>query len=189
MPQTLGAALAYPAAIVLRLLPGFGFLSLVRASDRDRLFLDERLFLTGAISVAASSWTALLLAEFGVFGTLRAACLQITLFAAALLIARRFGRRPAWPYARPERAALLVPACLVLTVSFLLHARPSEYIVGGRDPGAYVSAMGVIARTGAITHLDPVVSSIPAEDLSLFYANLDEPPLSSYSLAMSLPSK
>ena len=36
--------------------------------------------------------------------------------------------------------------------------------------------MGVIARTGAITHLDPVVASIPAEDLSLFYANLDEPP-------------
>ncbi len=70
----------------------------------------------------------------------------------------------------------LVPAFAVALAAFLLHARPSEYIVGGRDPGAYVSAMGVIARTGAITHVDPVVASIPADDLSLFYANLDEPP-------------
>ncbi len=176
MPQTLGAALAYPAAIVLLLLPGLGFLSLVRASDREKLPLDERLFLTGAISVAASSWLALGLAEFGAFGTARAAALEIVLCIVVLLIARGLGRRPAWPLARPDRAAALLPALVVLAVSFLLHARPSEYIVGGRDPGAYVSAMGVIARTGAITHLDPVVASIPAEDLSLFYANLEAPP-------------
>ena len=176
MPQTLEAALAYPAALVLLLLPGLGFLSLLRPSDRERLSLDERLFLAGAISVAASSWLALVLAEFGAFGTVRAAALEIALFVAILLIARGLGRRPAWPLARPDRPASLLPALLVLGVSFLLHARPSEYIVGGRDPGAYVSAMGVIARTGAITHLDPVVASIPAEDLSLFYANLEAPP-------------
>ncbi len=176
MPQTLGAALAFPAAFVLLLLPGLGFLSLVRASDRDRLPLDEKLFFTGAISVAASSWIALLLAEFGVFGTVRAAVVEIALLSVVLLLARALGRRPAWPLGRPERAAALLPALFVLALAFLLQARPSEYIVGGRDPGAYVAAMGVIARTGAITHLDPVVASIPAGDLSLFYANLDEPP-------------
>ena len=176
MPQTLGAALAYPAAIVLLLLPGLAFLSLIRAEDRARLRLDERLFLTGAISVAVSSWMALLLAEFGVFGTVRAAAVEIVAFVSVLLVARLVGRRPASPFARPDRAVSLLPALVVAIVAFGLQARPSEYIVGGRDPGAYVSAMGVIARTGAITHLDPVVASIPAEDLSLFYANLDEPP-------------
>ena len=176
MPQTLGPALAIPAAIVLLLLPGLSFLSLLRSSDRDRLGVDERLFLTGAISVAFSSWLALLLAELGVFGTVRAAVTEIVVLAVVFLIARLAGCRPVSPFTRSSRPTRVWPAVLVGTMAFLLHAKPSEYIVGGRDPGAYVSAMGVIARTGAITHLDPVVVSIPAEDRSLFYANLDEPP-------------
>jgi Dolichyl-phosphate-mannose-protein mannosyltransferase len=176
LPQTLGAALALPAAFVLLLLPGLSFLSLLRRSDRDRLGFDERLFLAGAVSVAFSSWVALLLAEIGVFGTVRAAVFELIVLAVVFALARLAGRRPEAPFARPTRPSNLIPALLVAVVAFLLHARPSEYIVGGRDPGAYVSAMGVIARTGAITHKDPVVASIPAEDLSLFYANLDEPP-------------
>lgn len=176
MPQTLGAALALPAAFVLLLLPGLVFLSVLRPADRARLQLDERIFLTGALSVAFSSWVALLLAELGVFDTVRAAAVEIVLFALIGIAVRFMGVRPSAPFAAPDRIVKLVPALAVAIVAFLLHARPSEYIVGGRDPGAYVSAMGVIARTGAITHLDPVVASIPEEDLSLFYANLDEPP-------------
>ena len=176
MPQTLGAALAFPAAFVLLLLPGLFFLSFLRGADRDRLGLDERIFLTGALSVAFSSWVALLLAEFGAFGTVRAAAFELVLFAVAFLIARLLGRAPEAPLSRPARLSSLLPALAVAVVALALHARPSEYIVGGRDPGAYVSAMGVIARTGAITHIDPVVASIPREDLPLFYANLDEPP-------------
>ena len=126
MPQTLGAALAYPAAIVLLLLPGLGFLSVLGASDRERLRLDERLFLTGAISVAASSWIALLLAEFGAFGTVRAAAIEIILFLIVLLIARFLGRRPGWPFAWPDRAVTLLPALFVALIAFLLLARPSE---------------------------------------------------------------
>ena len=176
MPQTLGAALALPAAFVLLLLPGLSFLSLLRRSDRERLGLDERIFLTLALSVAFSSWVALLLAEFSVFGTVRAAGLELILFGSIFLVARLRGRRAEAPFSKPDRLSSLLPALAVAAIAFLLHARPSEYIVGGRDPGAYVSAMGVIARTGAITHLDPVVASIPESDLSLFYANLDEPP-------------
>ncbi len=176
MPPTLEAALAIPAAIVLLLLPGLSFLSLLSRSDRERLGLDERLFLTGAISVALSSWVALLLAEIGAFGTVRAALFEVAVLALVFAIALRLGARPASPFARPALADKVWPSLAVLALAFLLQARPSEYIVGGRDPGAYVSAMGVIARTGAITHLDPVLASIPADDLSLFYANLDEPP-------------
>jgi 4-amino-4-deoxy-L-arabinose transferase-like glycosyltransferase len=162
--------------MVLLLLPGLSFLSLIRSSDRERLGFDERLFLTGAISVAVSSWLALLLAEIGAFGTVRAALVELAAVGVLLLTARLTGRGPADPLGRPGKVASLLPALAVALVAFFLQARPSEYIVGGRDPGAYVSAMGVIARTGAITHLDPVVASIPVEDLSLFYANLDEPP-------------
>jgi hypothetical protein len=176
LPQTLEAALAYPAAFVLLLLPGLVFLSLTRAAGRAKLPFDERIFLTGAISVAVSAWLALLLAEFSAFSTVRAAVIEIVLFAIAVLVARLSGRRLAPPLVRPERVTDLAPALLVLAAAVGLLARPSEYIVGGRDPGAYVSAMGVIARTGAITHLDPVVASIPPDDLSLFYANPEEPP-------------
>ncbi|MBK5256918.1 MAG: glycosyltransferase family 39 protein, partial [Vicinamibacteria bacterium] len=176
MPQTLGAAFALPAAIVLLLLPGLTFFSLAPASSRHRVRLDERLFLIGAISLGASAWVALLLAEMGAFGTIRAAVIECIGCAAAVLMARSRGVRLAAPLSVPSSLSSLRPAFLVLLVAFALQARPSEYIVGGRDPGAYVSAMGVIARTGAITHLDPVVASIPAPDLDLFYANLEEPP-------------
>jgi hypothetical protein len=175
LPQTLATALAFPAAFVLLLVPGLTVLSLLKPADRERLSLDERLFLTGAVSVAFSSWIALLLAELSAFSTVRAALVEIVLLGGVLLSARLAGRRLASPFASPRRPASLLPALIVAVAAFALHARPSEYIVGGRDPGAYVSAMGVIARTGAITHLDPVVASIPPEDRSLFYANLDQP--------------
>ena len=176
MPQNLGAALAIFAGIILLLLPGLAFLSLLRASDRDRLSFDERLFLIGAISVSCSAWLGLLLAEFGVFSTVRAALLEAFACAATVLFVRATGGRLTAPLARPKGVREWLPALTVLIVAFALLAKPSEAIVGGRDPGAYISSMGMIARTGAITHRDPVVASIPAEDLSLFYANLDEPP-------------
>jgi hypothetical protein len=162
--------------MVLLLLPGVFFLSFLRVPDRESLGLDERLFFIGAVSVAFSSWVALLLAEFGGFGTVRAAAFETGLFSVLFVAARFLGRPAASPLSPPSRSGSLLPALSVAVLAFLLQARPSEYIVGGRDPGAYVAAMGVIARTGAITHLDPVVASIPREDLSLFYAHLDEPP-------------
>jgi uncharacterized membrane protein len=76
LPQTLGPAFAVPAAIVLLLVPGLVFLSLLRAVDRDRLGADEKLFIAGSVSVAASSWLALFLAELGMFSTLRAAAIE-----------------------------------------------------------------------------------------------------------------
>ncbi|HET8647867.1 MAG TPA: glycosyltransferase family 39 protein, partial [Vicinamibacteria bacterium] len=56
-----------------------------------------------------------------------------------------------------------------------MQARPTEYLVGGRDPGVYVAAMGLIGRTGGIAYTDPVVQSIPSEDVALFYRNPDAP--------------
>jgi hypothetical protein len=76
-----------------------------------------------------------------------------------------------WPTAR----GLVAGSAAVLALALALQARPSEYLVGGRDPGAYVAAMGLIGRTGGIAYRDPAVLSIPREDLELFYRHADTP--------------
>jgi hypothetical protein len=161
------------ASLAIFLLPGLVFLAL-RARDRDRAALpfDESLFLAVGASVAASSWVGLLLAETGRFSLVGAAILIAGAAALALIVGRRRLRSP---FPRPRGAHEVVPALAVLAVAFVLHARPTEYLVGGRDPGVYVAAMGLIGRTGGIAYTDPTVLSIPAEDVSLFYRNPDAP--------------
>jgi hypothetical protein len=63
----------------------------------------------------------------------------------------------------------------VLLVAFTLQARPTEYLLGGRDPGVYVSAMALIGRTGGIEYTDSAVRAIPPGDVALFYRNPDAP--------------
>src|SRR4029450_8751721 len=74
--------------------------------------------------------------------------------------------------------ATLVPAALVLAAALALQTRPTEYLVGGRDPGVYVSTMALIARTGGIAYTDPGVLAIPAQDVELFYRNPAAPDFS-----------
>src|SRR5205085_814974 len=92
----------------------------------------------------------------------------------ALVLGRRGLGRPWGVLSRND----LLPVALVLALAAGLFAHPSEYIVGGRDPGAYIAAMGTIARTGAIVHADPAVLSIPREDVELFYRNPERPAFS-----------
>jgi len=136
---------------------------------------DEALFLAVALSVMASAWLGLVLAEAGRFSLVTAAA---HLAAAALVTAIAFRARLGLPVRRPRSWADMAPAAAVLALAFLLQARPSEYVVGGRDPGAYVAAMATIGRTGGIVVTDPVVLSIPPEDVELFYRNRDRPDFS-----------
>jgi hypothetical protein len=117
----------------------------------------------------------LLLAELGLFSLPRAA---LWLLAAAALAALVCRRRLGAPLPRPRGAAALVPAALVLAVALALQARPTEYLVGGRDPGVYVATMALIGRTGGIAYTDPGVRAIPAEDVELFYRNPRSPDFS-----------
>lgn len=160
-------AVASLAAPFLFVVPGLVALALLRREHRASLRLDEALWLAIAISVALSSWVALVLAELGRFSLPRAAAV---LAAASLASALRCR---SWPLPRPTRASL--PVLLVLLPAVLLQARPSEYIVGGRDPGAYIASMALIARTGAIVHADPTVTAIPPEDVELFYRHPEKP--------------
>ena len=151
---------------VLFLLPGLLFLSLVKAQDRAILDGIERLFIVAAVSVCASAWTALLLAELGAFTLVRAASL---LAIACIVVAGFARRRLSWPWRAARFTGSSWIAVALLALAFSLQARPSEYLFGGRDPGTYIAAMGQIGRTGAIAYVDPVVLSVPAEDRELFF--------------------
>jgi hypothetical protein len=169
------AATALAAALVLFVLPGLVFLARRRGEDREALLFDEALFLVVALSIACSSWVALVLAELGLFSLPRAAAVvgvacAIEAIGGAVFV-RRLGRPlPRWPGLRA-----LAPALIVLALALALQTRPSEYVMGGRDPGTYVAAMALIGRTGGVAYVDPAVLSIPREDVALFYRNPDSP--------------
>jgi dolichyl-phosphate-mannose-protein mannosyltransferase len=163
------------AAPFLFLVPGLVVLALLRREDREALLPDEGLFLAVAVSVMASAWVALVLAEAGRFSLVAAAALLAAASVAAVVL---FRRRLGLPVRRPRAWSDILPAAAVLALALALQARPSEYVVGGRDPGAYVAAMATIARTGGIVVTDPVVLSIPPDDVELFYRNRERPDFS-----------
>ena len=156
-------------------MPGLVVLALVRREDRQALEPDEGLFLAVALSVMASAWVGLVLAEAGRFSLVAAAALLAAGSLAAVVV---FRRRLGPPLRRPRAWGEVLPAAAVLALAVALQARPSEYVVGGRDPGAYVAAMATIARTGGVVVTDPVVLSIPPEDVELFYRNRERPDFS-----------
>jgi hypothetical protein len=160
------------SGLILFLVPGLLVLALLPARDRDALAWDERALLAVALSVMAASWVGLVLAEAGAFSLTRAAVLVAA--AAALVAVWRRGAL-GWPLVRPRRVGEAAPALAVLAVAFTLQARPTEYLLGGRDPGTYVAAMATIGRTGGVAYTDPAVLSIPPADVELFYRNPQAP--------------
>jgi 4-amino-4-deoxy-L-arabinose transferase-like glycosyltransferase len=157
------------AGLVLFLVPGLVFLALVRRRFESALLRsDEALFLAVGVSTAFSAWLGLVLAEAGCFSLLTAAAIEGALGLLALVLGRRLWSAP---IPRPRRAFDFGPVALILVLAFALHARPTEYLFGGRDPGTYVAAMAIIGRTGGIEVRDEVVRSIPPQDVDLFYRN------------------
>jgi Dolichyl-phosphate-mannose-protein mannosyltransferase len=172
------------SGLVLFLVPGLLFLALLARDEQETTPLDEALFLAFAVSVAVSAWVALLLGELGLFSLPRAATVVAAGGLVAALAGRRrlgfavgktIGRRP---------ATALVPAFVVLVLAFALQARPSHHLVGGRDPGAYIASMGLIARTGGIAYIDPLVLAVPPEDAEVFFRHPDKPEAFSWARFM-----
>ena len=73
MTPLVPAGTALLCGLVLFLVPGLVFLAGLRREDRESLLFDEALCLIPGVSIALSSWVALLLAEIGVFSLPRAA--------------------------------------------------------------------------------------------------------------------
>ena len=157
------------AGIVLFLLPGLTVLALLRREDREELSWDESLFLAAGVSAGVAAWVGLVLAEWGRFHLVTAAVVVAAVSALVLLWCRG---RLGWPRLWPRTAAEAAPPLAVFALALAFQAYPSEYVMGGRDPGVYVAAMGTIGRTGAVAWTDPAVLSIPPEDRELFYRNV-----------------
>ncbi len=170
--KPLAPGLAVLCGLVLFVLPGLLLLARIPARHRERLSRDEALALVFGIGLAATSWVSLVLAEWSVF-SLRNASLAVG--GACVLGALVWARKLSWPRVGPTPTGRWMPTALVLLLAVAIDARPSEYIVGGRDPGAYVAAMALIGRTGTLVYEDPVVQSIPREDVELFYRHPDFP--------------
>jgi hypothetical protein len=137
--------------------------------DRDRraaLDAEERLFWGVMLSVALSLSIVLGLAIFHRYSLQRLllADAAVVILCAALARGRlRFGSA-----ARSITWTALLPIALVV-IGLWRFFPPSEYIIGGKDPGTYMNEGVQIAQRGAIVVHDPVVASVPAFARDLFF--------------------
>ena len=153
--------LAYLPGAVLFRVPG------AERAWRARLAADERLFWSVFLSVMWSVAVAMSLAAAGAYRLDRVLWINGGV-ALAMAIAAR-GRLSFRGEAGPPSFASLLPfAIAALGVS--LYFPTSEYVMGGKDPGVYVSEGVHIARGGSLVIDDATVASLPAESRDLFFS-------------------
>lgn len=131
---------------------------------RAALAAEERLFWHVIISLAISHAGVLALAAAHRYSFQRLLIVDGLLcvaFAAAARFRLRLGA------ARATRSAIL-PVALV-ALSCIRFFPPSEYIIGGRDPGTYINEGIVIAQRGTLLYEDPTVASVPPFARDLFF--------------------
>lgn len=147
-----------PGAVILRL-PGRS------RPYRAGLPFDERLFWSVLLSLVWSTSLTLLLASFDRYSFDRLLALNGAAVLIAVAARRQHLRLPA-PVSRPQWRAL-VPAAIV-GIGIWLYFPPSEYIIGGKDPGTYVNEGIQIAQRGQTVIRDPVVAGLPGPFRDLF---------------------
>src|SRR5690606_25620894 len=62
-----------------------------------------------------------------------------------------------------------VAPVLVAALCVWLYPPPSEYVMGGKDPGTYLNAGIQIAHDGSLITHDEVIATLPREYLPLFF--------------------
>jgi len=156
------------AALLVGYLPGaLAFrLPFADRGHRAALAAEERVFWHVVLSVAWSLALALALAAAGRYTFDRVlignAALSLLLLAGGR---RRLGY--AGTAARVSWTALLPVA--IVALGFWRFPPPSEYIIGGKDPGSYISEGVQFARTGALVIPDRVAAAVPAAERALFF--------------------
>jgi hypothetical protein len=160
-------AIAYlPGAIAFRL-------PIADRAKRASLPAEERLFWTVIISIVITTTVAFVLAAMGAY-SLRVLVWCDAAIAAGLALASlgnvRLGataRLPGWTAA--------IPAVLIAFGIWMYFAVPAaEYVLGGRDPGVYMSEGIQIAQRGSLQIPDPT-SAIPLPTRNLFFPQYDDP--------------
>lgn len=165
--QTLELALIawLPGAVIFRL-PWL---------DRDRraaLDAEERLFWAVVLSIALSLAIVLALAVAHRYSFER--LLAADAVVGAALAALAGGRLRLGVAARRVGLTAMVPLALVLLAGWRFFP-PSEYIIGGKDPGTYINEGIQIAQRGAIVVRDPVVAAVPPFARDLFFPSHQRP--------------
>jgi hypothetical protein len=138
-------------------------------ADRPRraaLDAEERLFWAIVISLWISLSIVLLLAAAGRYSFERL-LLADAAVSVLLAVGARF-RLGLGAGARRVGLTCLLPLALAAMGSWRFFP-PSEYIIGGKDPGAYINEGVQIAQRGGLTYDDPVIASIPAFARDLFF--------------------
>ena len=133
---------------------------------RARLDAEERAFWSVILSVAVSLAIVLALAVFHRYTFTR--LMIANAVAAALCAGLARGRLRLGPEARRATWTALIPVAIVM-VGVWRFFPPSEYIIGGKDPGTYMNEGIQIAQRGAIIVRDPVVATVPPFARDLFF--------------------
>ena len=137
-------------------------------ADRERragLPAEERTYWAVVLSVATSIALVLAMAALHRYSFKRLLIAELSLTVALALLAR-FNLRLG-PSAKRAGPAVLIPLALVLLAGSRFLP-PSEYVIGGKDPGVYVNEGIQIAQRGALVLRDPVVAAVPAFARDLF---------------------
>ena len=161
--------LALARLIALAYLPG-ALLYRLPIADRPRraaLPADERAFWAVILSCTITTLAALALAAAGAYTFQRLLAADIAL-AAVLLVTVR-GRLGYGSTAAPLSWTLLLPAALA-AVGLYLFFPPSEYIMGGKDPGTYINEGIRIGQQGSLTIHDATLAAVPEEFRGMFLA-------------------
>ena len=149
--------LAYLLAVAW--LPGAVLYRLPLLDRERRAALDpaERVFWAIVLSLVTSLSVVLILAAAHRYSFQRLLLTNAALSGVALAIWRQ---RLRWQPPRRFTAATLIPIVLALFCA-LRFAHPSEYVMGGKDPGVYVNEGIQIAQRGALVVHDRVIAELP----------------------------
>ncbi|MGH9198529.1 MAG: hypothetical protein ACRD1T_22705, partial [Acidimicrobiia bacterium] len=159
---------------LLVFLPGY-LLFRIPFADRQRraaLPIEERAFWAIILSILTASLVGLGLAAAEQYTLRRLLVGQavIAIFITGVWRGRlRYGNPPARP------GFSLVAILLVLAAGAFVFFPPSEYIIGGKDPGVYVNEGIQIAQRGALLITDRVVAGLPPEYRDLFFPSHGNP--------------
>jgi len=120
----------------------------------------DRAALAAVVALILSAWISLILADVGLYPRgLGAYPTFIVPIGLAIVLWRWLGTG-AW--ARIDRHFTLAIGGLVL-LGAPLYLRPHEYVLGGLDPGVYLSTATHITRTGAILWFDTDIAALTAD--------------------------
>jgi hypothetical protein len=161
-------AIAYlPGAIVFRL-------PIADRAKRAALPAEERLFWAVIISILVTTTLAFVLAAMSVYSLrMLVGCNVAT---AAVLALASLGNLRLGANARLPGWTAVIPAVLIAAGVWMYFAVPAaEYVLGGRDPGVYVSEGIQIAQRQSLVTTDRLAAAVPASTRDLFFPSHDDP--------------